>query len=398
MSLVDLALGLLLLLGLFWGWRTGTVGTVLTVAGFWAGLTLAALLIGAVVPAISSPAFRAFFTLAALLGVGLVLGICGRLVGSWSNALLRRVHLGLIDSLVGAFLAALGLLLSAWLVGSLLAQSRFSTVSTAIQNSAVMQTVDRVHSPVPSLFSRVQTFLQEEKLPHRFRRVDTHLGRSGPRPILGRSAGHRLGGGRFDGQGPGHGLREEQEGSSFVVAPGPLATNAHVVAGESSTQVIVNGLSYAAVPVYFNAEYDLALLRTSAPLGPPVHLDGEVVPRGTKAAVVGYPEMGSLTVPRRRWPASSTPPRRPSRHRRGGARHLPTRRQRRAWQLGQPGGHVQRVGGWDGVLPLDGAGGGGLRPHLTRDPLSHHGRGEPHHPGEHRGLRGRLSPPGPMDQ
>ncbi len=75
-----------------------------------------------------------------------------------------------------------------------------------------------------------------------------------------------------------------------------MATNAHVVAGESATQVIVNGSSYGATVVLFDPKFDLAILRTAAPLGPVLTIDPDQVPRGTQAAILGYPEDGPLTV------------------------------------------------------------------------------------------------------
>jgi S1-C subfamily serine protease len=87
-----------------------------------------------------------------------------------------------------------------------------------------------------------------------------------------------------------------QEGSAFVIAPGALLTNAHVVAGEPATSVVVDGQDYPATVVYFNPTYDLAVLRTTAPLAGSLTFDASTVPSGTQAAVVGYPEDGPLSV------------------------------------------------------------------------------------------------------
>jgi S1-C subfamily serine protease len=88
----------------------------------------------------------------------------------------------------------------------------------------------------------------------------------------------------------------EQEGSGFVVGPGLVATNAHVVAGESTTEVVVAGTSYKATAVLFDPSFDLAVLRTKAPLGPALSIDPNLVTRGTQAAVLGYPEDGPLVI------------------------------------------------------------------------------------------------------
>jgi S1-C subfamily serine protease len=87
-----------------------------------------------------------------------------------------------------------------------------------------------------------------------------------------------------------------QEGSGFVAAPGLVVTNAHVVAGETSTEVVVGGSQYRATTVLFDPSFDVAVLRTSAPLGSPLEIDSQNVGRGTEAAVLGYPENGPLVV------------------------------------------------------------------------------------------------------
>jgi S1-C subfamily serine protease len=88
----------------------------------------------------------------------------------------------------------------------------------------------------------------------------------------------------------------EQEGSAFVVEPGTVVTNAHVVAGEDQTDVVVGNRTYAATVVLFDPTFDIAVLHTTAPLGPPLTIDPTMVTPGTKGAVVGYPEDGPLTV------------------------------------------------------------------------------------------------------
>jgi S1-C subfamily serine protease len=77
-----------------------------------------------------------------------------------------------------------------------------------------------------------------------------------------------------------------------------VATNAHVVAGEGngSTQVVVGNNAYDATTVYFDPSFDLAVLRTNAPLGPVLAISPNPASQGTQAALLGYPENGSLSV------------------------------------------------------------------------------------------------------
>ena len=87
-----------------------------------------------------------------------------------------------------------------------------------------------------------------------------------------------------------------QEGTAFEVKAGVVVTNAHVIAGEASPQVDVGGVLYPATPVFFDPELDLALLRTSAPMGKPLTIDPTYVGRGTEGAITGFPKDGPQTV------------------------------------------------------------------------------------------------------
>lgn len=85
------------------------------------------------------------------------------------------------------------------------------------------------------------------------------------------------------------------EGSGWVVAPGLVVTNAHVVAGEDDTTVTTQGgASLEATPVHYDPENDLAVLRIDAGLPAlPVVPDPK---SGATAAVLGYPENGPYAV------------------------------------------------------------------------------------------------------
>jgi S1-C subfamily serine protease len=81
------------------------------------------------------------------------------------------------------------------------------------------------------------------------------------------------------------------EGSGWVVGPGLVVTNAHVVAGEDDTTVTTReGASLVSTPVHYDPENDLALLRVDAEL-PALEIAPESK-SGTAAAVLGYPENG----------------------------------------------------------------------------------------------------------
>jgi S1-C subfamily serine protease len=96
-----------------------------------------------------------------------------------------------------------------------------------------------------------------------------------------RVAGHSECG---SGVGDGSGLRQ---GSGFVAAPGIVITDAHVIYGDHDPMVQAGGRYYPATVVVFDPAADLAVLRTSGPLPPPLTLVTASI--GTKGTLVGYP-------------------------------------------------------------------------------------------------------------
>jgi S1-C subfamily serine protease len=241
---------------------------------------------------------RLGITVAAVLLTAGALGIVGRVAGTYSNVTLRRHHLGHVDAALGVGVAVVAVLLSSWLVASVISSpnSRYTWLSSAVARSDILHSVDRILPTVPPVFNDLQNYLNEQGFPQVFSTLtqpspgDVAMptdaatrGLANPAisstvKILGAACG------------------EEQEGSGFVVGHGLVATNAHVVAGEPSTQVVVGGNSYRGTVVLFDPKFDLAVLRTDAPLGPILSLDPNNVARGTPAAILGYPENGPLTV------------------------------------------------------------------------------------------------------
>ena len=295
---VDLLIIVLMLLAAVQGLRLGAVVQLLTFAGFWLGLLLGTLVWVHALAFIHHANERAGITVVAVLFTAGALAVLGRVVGSYSNTTIRRLHLGTVDAALGVGVAVIAVLLSSWLVASVISSpnSRFTWLSSAVARSDILHSVDRLLPQVPPVFTDLQNYLSEQGFPQVFSTLtppspgsvttpDDAATRTLAAPailstvkVLGAACG------------------EEQEGSGFVVGHGLVVTNAHVVAGESATQVVVNGSPYTATVVLFDPEFDLAVLRTGAPLGPVLTIDPVQVPRGTQAAILGYPEDGPLTT------------------------------------------------------------------------------------------------------
>jgi S1-C subfamily serine protease len=89
------------------------------------------------------------------------------------------------------------------------------------------------------------------------------------------------------------------EGSGWVAADGVVVTNAHVVAGQNDTTVLVEGKGahHPATVIWFDEKNDVALLHVP-------EIEGKVKPLpmdagakvGTSAAILGFPHNGPYNV------------------------------------------------------------------------------------------------------
>lgn len=295
MDWLDAVIIVVLLLAALHGLRVGALIQVLSLVGFAIGVTLGALLTDVVAPSLHSAAAKTMVAIALVIGLGLVFGVLGRVMGMHGSLAARRLRLGPVNSVLGVGVALVSSLFVVWLVANELAVTQYNWLSSAIQRSGVVHAVDTVMPPLPDVFSRFQTFLGSSGFPPVFSELEpvpTHV----TEPTTAWAASIAQSADASTVKVLGQACGYEQEGSAFVVGPGAVVTNAHVVAGEQSTTLVVGGQVYPATTVYFNPTYDLAVLRTTAPLGPALTIDPATAPSGTKGAVVGYPEDGPLTV------------------------------------------------------------------------------------------------------
>jgi len=296
MDALDFVLIVVVVAAAIQGLRLGALTQVLTFGGFILGLSVGALVAVALITSMQPGALKTGVTLTLVLGPAVLFGLVGREVGDWGNMTLERWHLDAVDAVLGVVVAVCAVLVSAWLVANVVAEAPASWLGSEIQGSGVLGTVDNVMPPIPSVFADVQSFLATPGFPSVFAALAPSTSSSVAAPsrhdadalaaadtgsvvkVLGQACGFL------------------QEGSGFVVGPGLVVTNAHVVAGESTIKINEAAGTFDATPVLYDPTYDLAVLRTNAPLGRALPLSSSVASRGASAAVVGYPKDGPLTV------------------------------------------------------------------------------------------------------
>lgn len=293
MNWADAIIIVILVLAGLRGFQVGAAAEALAVTGIWLGIIVGVLLVPPVAGLTSGTA-RALVALLVICACTLLLGGVGVLAGQRVHRLLARNRLRLPDAVVGVAVGVVAAVFAVWVLGTVLSSSRFTALNSELRDSTVLRAVDRVLPPLPEMFARVESFLSKRGYPVVFINLPPGLIAPADLPddatIQAAFQAARASTVKISGESCGM----ITTGSGFVAAPGLVVTNAHVVAGETRTQVIDSSGSHLGAVVVFDPGLDVAVLRVPGLNDPALPIRDEPVARDTTAAIMGYPEGGPL--------------------------------------------------------------------------------------------------------
>ncbi|MGG5170716.1 MarP family serine protease [Pseudarthrobacter sp. J1738] len=293
LTVLDLALVLMLISYLIYGLRNGLLVTVGGLAGFAAGAAAAFVAI----PLVSGWVTDSGWRLTAIVATAVVLMLLGHGLGTAIGRSIRRAvkvqPLRTLDRLAGGVVnvsvAALVMSMLAFSVGQL----GVPLVSAQIADSKVIRFIDSATpTPVQTALAQLRSTVISDGIPQLIEGVGPVVpvpvpNESTDTPALNTAAQSVL-----KITGTAYQCGQNQTGTGFVVAPGRVVTNAHVVAGVNEPVVAVpGGGALQGRVVYFDSQHDLAVLDVAglnaAPLAMTKNLSA-----GTAAAFSGYPHGG----------------------------------------------------------------------------------------------------------
>ena len=277
-------LGIVILLALF-GWAQGFVSGALALVGFaigaWVGTRVGPLVLSEGADSGWAPAFGLIGALTA--GAVLAMGFEG--IGNRLRARVRTPAGSALDGLLGAALTACVGLGIVWVLGAV-ALGSGGELRREVQRSYVLQRLNTILPPTSGLLTALENL-------DPFPRID------GPEVRVQAPSAGIVGDPQVDaaarsvvkvlGTACGLGV----EGSGWVAGGGLVVTNAHVVAGQKDTRVLLRGEGpgIEAEAVHFDPRNDIAVLRVRGLQAPALALADS--PRtGTSAAVLGFPRNG----------------------------------------------------------------------------------------------------------
>jgi S1-C subfamily serine protease len=308
-DVLDLALLVIAVLFAISGYRQGFVVGSLSFIGFVGGAVLGAEFGPAISRAVVGGQTQQDVVAVILL---VVFAIVGQFVCSSVGAYVRQTMTGrsstVIDSIGGAGISVLSMLLIAWAIGSVLTASSFQGVVTQVDNSTVLTTMDKIMpSQAKTMFGEFRRLLASGPFPQVFSGIGAaHLFTvSPPDPAVLNSPGYLAATSRVvKVQGTALSCDRSIEGSGFVFAPQHILTNAHVVAGvdQGLTVTLKDGQAFGPQQVQvvlYDPQVDIAVLYVPGLDLNPLPFDYQAQ-AGANAIVAGYPLDHSFTqVPAR---------------------------------------------------------------------------------------------------
>ncbi len=298
MNLLDwilVALVLAYALSGYWqGFITGAFATAGLLIGGLLGIWLAPLALGDAQPSV-------WVSLGALFIV-ILTATLGQASLQYAGAKIReRIKwqpVRAVDAVGGAALSALAVILVAWALGLAVSGVRIVGVTAQVRSSAVLERVNEVlpesATGVLQAFNDVvgtsffprylepfapETIVEVARPPQRLLRD--------PDVLAGADSVFKIRADNSCGRGV--------EGTGFLYDDDHLMTNAHVVAGVTTPEVLIGEETVDATIVYYDSQIDVAVLALDDRDSPPLSFD-DSASAGDGVAVLGYPEDGPFNV------------------------------------------------------------------------------------------------------
>lgn len=292
---VDLVIVLFFVGALLRGRDIGLVRQVFSAVGFFGGLLLGAIIAPRAIGLSNDPFDRLLITVVITIGLALIFLVIFEFIGSYIKRHLPQKIVNSIDSITGAVLGGVTILVSAWLVAAVLSTVPINSLGSQFKQSYIISELNKSLPPAPSIVAKLGYILNPNGFPEVF------LGNEPipPKNIVAPNITGQLKKAvdssvksvvKIEGLGCGGVV----EGSGFIIGQDLVATNAHVVSGIMSPYIFDQSGRHDAKVILFDPNLDFAILDSDNLGGQPLTISTRHIDPLTHAAVMGYPGGGDL--------------------------------------------------------------------------------------------------------
>ncbi len=291
MNLVDVVIVLLAVAAVFRGRNRGLLAQVFELGGGFIGLLAGVALGPRIAEAfIQEPGLEAamisLFVVFALLSIGQTIGF---FIGHRFGTAAHEVRLGAVDRWLGAAFSVGVLLVTFWLVGSLIVGgSPWKPLAKAVRDSAILRAESAILPDPPNVLAYIRKYLDTSGFPQVFvgmppisppvdlpSNAEANEAIDAAQPSTVRVVVPACGG--------------TQLGTGWVASPGYVVTNAHVVAGGEGVTIQSPSGDASGSIVLFDPGTDVAVVYAPDLDAPTIDLDVTEYERGEPGATLGYP-------------------------------------------------------------------------------------------------------------
>lgn len=280
------------------GWFRGFVAGLLSFIGFLGGGLAAAFVLPGIVDGLIDAEWLQVAAVA--LGV-LIVALIGQFAASMLGQRLRSGitwrPVRLVDNVAGSALNVFAFAAVVWIIASALAYLPVTVVSEQVTSSRVLIALDSLVPPqARNAFGSLRALVGQTDVPRVFSGLAQITGPDvdPPDPAAVTEAIDEARDSIVLVTGEAPECSSSVTGSGFVIEPGLVMTNAHVVAGIDSPSVRVRqgDEPLRASVVHFDPQVDIALLSVPALDSAPLPLAVESGRSGDSAVLAGFPESG----------------------------------------------------------------------------------------------------------
>jgi S1-C subfamily serine protease len=286
------------------GYRQGFVVGVLSCIGFLAGAAIGLTFSPSVARfLVHEPSQQALVAIIVVFITAMVGQLLASLIGAAVRSHVTWRPAAVLDSLGGAVVSVVSVLLIAWFLGTAVINSPFPAVAREVRSSEVLRGVNKFMPPAAmSMFSDFRRLLDRSP----YTEVFGPLGAEGAvnvalpnRRVMRSPAVTRDRASILKVTGIADSCGKKLEGSGFVISPDHVLTNAHVVAGVNDGPMVTsyNGrYTLNARVVFFDPRVDVAVLYVPGLPARPLRFFKGTAPKNSEAVVAGYPLGGNFTA------------------------------------------------------------------------------------------------------
>jgi len=295
-NVLDLIIVIAVLMAVGRGATSGFVRQIFSLGGFLGGLMLGAAIAPYFGRLVGDPALRSVIILLVVLAVATAIGGLGEVAGHYLAHWAEKLRIGALDNILGAVFGGITILLSFWLIASMIVGTPYLALNQFVNGSGIIRSLDRSLPPAPTVISRLVRLVDPNGFPRVFTGLEPLVGGSVTPATTAEVASAIRADQASTVKVEGSGCGGLVSGSGFVAAAGVGMTNAHVVAGIANPTVIDAFGRHNATVVEFDPNMDIAVLRADNLAGPVLPLETKEMAPGTHAVVLGYPGGGPFAA------------------------------------------------------------------------------------------------------